>query len=248
MPQYNSDQSFWDVEQYAKKKSSPGQTMLFDIGEEVKQKPSKPAPEEQKHATADVPQEQLGLPGVASKRLADEHARNVALANAPIVPRQSVVAASEESPIASEDTQPFRVKTGQPTTLPQKVAETYSGPQKSEGHLAFVGGKEYYRHADGSLHQAPISNPVMPDGRRSGRWEAHPDRAEQRVQMLLDEENKRKGLSAKPQLSYDELKKQAELEAEKDIASGNIPKDKMGCSEMPSNYSLSFDSDAEFWR
>lgn len=45
-------------------------------------------------------------------------------------------------------------------------------PQKSVGHIAFVGAFEYYIGAEGDLYRADKYLPIMPDGRRWGRWEA----------------------------------------------------------------------------
>jgi hypothetical protein len=43
---------------------------------------------------------------------------------------------------------------------------------KSEGHIGFTPTFEYYWGANGDLYRANRHNPVMPDGRRAGRWEA----------------------------------------------------------------------------
>ena len=46
--------------------------------------------------------------------------------------------------------------------------------RKSEGHVAFIGPFEYFTDDAGELYRADTSWPVMPDGRRWGRWEAPP--------------------------------------------------------------------------
>ena len=44
-------------------------------------------------------------------------------------------------------------------------------PEKSVGHLFFKDDYEYYEW-DGHVYRAPSDNPVMPSGRRYGRYEA----------------------------------------------------------------------------
>ena len=41
---------------------------------------------------------------------------------------------------------------------------------KSEGHLGFADGFEFFLR-NGNLYQAPLSDVIMPDGYRTGRWE-----------------------------------------------------------------------------
>ena len=43
---------------------------------------------------------------------------------------------------------------------------------KSKGHLAFWGDYEMYDY-QGAVYRAPVDNPIMPDGRRCGRWECN---------------------------------------------------------------------------
>lgn len=55
---------------------------------------------------------------------------------------------------------------------------------KSIGHKEFIGDYEYWISPSGDLYQAPISNPIMIDGRRCGRWEAPPHMVDMRLAML----------------------------------------------------------------
>jgi hypothetical protein len=44
--------------------------------------------------------------------------------------------------------------------------------EKSKGHIKFIWNNTYeYYDRDGEVYLAPIHNPIMPDGYRSGRWE-----------------------------------------------------------------------------
>lgn len=49
-----------------------------------------------------------------------------------------------------------------------------NGFVESKGHLAFAGGSagtvEFFTH-DGAVYRAPVSNAIMPDGYRTGRFE-----------------------------------------------------------------------------
>lgn len=56
--------------------------------------------------------------------------------------------------------------------LDTPAPQAAEAPQKSKGHVAFIEGNEYYKVESGDLYRAPVSNVVMPDGRRSGRFEA----------------------------------------------------------------------------
>lgn len=56
--------------------------------------------------------------------------------------------------------------------------------EKSLGHKAFCGDFEYFADASGDLFRARISEAVMPDGRRTGRWEAPAWMADRRLAML----------------------------------------------------------------
>ena len=56
-----------------------------------------------------------------------------------------------------------------------KSAQKFRHPvvERSKGHLGFLSGKwEFYKADNGDLYRAPVENPVMPDGRRCGRFEA----------------------------------------------------------------------------
>ena len=54
----------------------------------------------------------------------------------------------------------------------------------SNGHIAFVGNRELWLADNGDLYISPVDNAVMPDGRRSGRWEAPKHMARARVNMI----------------------------------------------------------------
>jgi hypothetical protein len=55
---------------------------------------------------------------------------------------------------------------------------------KSTGHIGFQGDFEYFKNDRGELNRAKRNEAVMPDGRRTGRWEAPAHQADQRVKML----------------------------------------------------------------
>ncbi|MDA0673803.1 MAG: hypothetical protein O3C67_08900 [Cyanobacteria bacterium] len=50
--------------------------------------------------------------------------------------------------------------------------EPPSTPDLSEGHIGFDGNWEYYRAPNGDIARADRTDPVMPDGRRFGRFES----------------------------------------------------------------------------
>lgn len=58
--------------------------------------------------------------------------------------------------------------------------------ERGAGHLGFLGEVEYYL-VNGALYRAPRSNPVFPDGNRSGRWEAPAHMALARWEYLRDD-------------------------------------------------------------
>jgi len=74
-------------------------------------------------------------------------------------------------------------------------------PEKSAGHVAFIGDHEYFKSGDGQLYKAQISSVVMPDGFRSGRWEAPSHMADARVKMLQSADAK----SNPPSVAADKL-------------------------------------------
>jgi hypothetical protein len=43
-------------------------------------------------------------------------------------------------------------------------------PAQSKGHCRFRGSYEYFTRENGDLFKAPLSDVIMPDGRRTGRW------------------------------------------------------------------------------
>jgi hypothetical protein len=47
----------------------------------------------------------------------------------------------------------------------------YAHLTKSDGHLAFIGGCEYYVWAGHGVYRAPIDSPIDSLGFRLGRWE-----------------------------------------------------------------------------
>ncbi len=58
--------------------------------------------------------------------------------------------------------------------------------EKSEGHTAFIGKFEYYTLPNGDLHRAPTLYPVMPDGRRSGRWECKANQIDMQINLVRE--------------------------------------------------------------
>ena len=44
--------------------------------------------------------------------------------------------------------------------------------EKSKDHLRFIRDTEYFSR-DGSMYRSSVSNPVMTDGYRCGRWECY---------------------------------------------------------------------------
>lgn len=42
---------------------------------------------------------------------------------------------------------------------------------KSQGHIEFAGQFEFFQRADGGVYRAKVSDPIMTDGCRFGRWE-----------------------------------------------------------------------------
>jgi hypothetical protein len=63
------------------------------------------------------------------------------------------------------------------------AGETFDA-EKSKGHIAFIDDVELFKRANGDLYRAPISDVIMPDGYRSGRWEAYANKADERIEML----------------------------------------------------------------
>lgn len=55
---------------------------------------------------------------------------------------------------------------------------------KSKGHVGFSGDFEYFKGDGGELYSAKKSEAIMPDGYRTGRWEAPPHLADKRIGML----------------------------------------------------------------
>jgi hypothetical protein len=54
---------------------------------------------------------------------------------------------------------------------------------KSQGHMRFIGSYEYYE-VDGQVYAAHVDRPVMPDGRRSGRWECPMHLADSQLSVI----------------------------------------------------------------
>lgn len=71
-------------------------------------------------------------------------------------------------------------KHGTPSAKPKQE----DGPNKSKGHIAFIDGNEFFKNDSGELIRAPISDAIMPNGRRTGRWEAPAHMADMRMKML----------------------------------------------------------------
>jgi N12 class adenine-specific DNA methylase len=90
-------------------------------------------------------------------------------------------------------------------------AETVTEPAKSAGHIAFKDGFEYYRVGT-DLHRAPIDSPVMPDGSRSGRFEATEQATPQALKLAgIVVEKTGKGLTSPVLPTSDKARSVADL-------------------------------------
>lgn len=57
--------------------------------------------------------------------------------------------------------------------------------EKSKGHVCFRDGYEWFLLDSGELYRAPADRPIMPNGRRCGRWEYPAHMAQEKIKDLL---------------------------------------------------------------
>lgn len=59
--------------------------------------------------------------------------------------------------------------------------------EKSKGHIGFLHKKwEFWKADNGDLYRSDITNPVMPDGRRCGRFEATKETAATALRLAIE--------------------------------------------------------------